>query len=342
MKKKLKILFRTAGGTAKNKELGMGHIFRCINLARELKNQNLFFAIEDYGGLKKFFMQHDYSNIHFLKSNIDFKKDIQKTTDIIKKNEIDLIIVDKFGVEKKFIKTLKKITKTVVISDLKLIDFDADLIINGFIGFKNIKKKNHFNSMCLLGPSYQILHKNFEKNNANIKKNITLLATFGGFDEKEAYLLLIQELIKKYSNIKTKIILGPATNPSKKLDKLIDKNKNSIQILSETNDMVNHMSKSQFGICSGGLTTYEFASMKIPFGIICQNNHQVLTANQWQKKGIAINLGKINKTSSKKISRFLEKITNDAFPLIQTSLVDGYGAKRVSKVILEMFLKDRK
>ncbi len=33
MKHKLKILYNTAGGKAKNTELGMGHTYRCINLA---------------------------------------------------------------------------------------------------------------------------------------------------------------------------------------------------------------------------------------------------------------------------------------------------------------------
>lgn len=32
---------------------------------------------------------------------------------------------------------MRKHVKTVVISDLKKIDYQADLIVNGFIGFKN-------------------------------------------------------------------------------------------------------------------------------------------------------------------------------------------------------------
>ena len=53
MKKKYSILFRTAGGSALNKELGLGHVFRCINLAKSLKGNKIKFLIEDYGSVKK-------------------------------------------------------------------------------------------------------------------------------------------------------------------------------------------------------------------------------------------------------------------------------------------------
>ena len=51
-KNKIKILFRTSGGAAHGKQLGLGHIFRCINLAIELHNCEIFFLIEDFGGVK--------------------------------------------------------------------------------------------------------------------------------------------------------------------------------------------------------------------------------------------------------------------------------------------------
>ena len=62
-RKKLKILFRTSGGSAISKELGFGHIFRSINLAKSLQTHQLFFLIENYGHVKDIFkkiiwMQH--------------------------------------------------------------------------------------------------------------------------------------------------------------------------------------------------------------------------------------------------------------------------------------------
>ena len=68
------------------------------------------------------------------------------------------------------------------------------------------------------------------------------------------------------------------------------------------------MSLAKFGLCSGGITTYEFATLGIPFAIISQLTHQTITAKVWEDAGIAINLGLNNKTTEQKIASFLENI----------------------------------
>ena len=61
MKKLPKILFRTSGGTAYGKELGMGHVYRSINLASHLKKSKIFFLIEDYGSVKQIISQRNFN-----------------------------------------------------------------------------------------------------------------------------------------------------------------------------------------------------------------------------------------------------------------------------------------
>ena len=48
-----------------------------------------------------------------------------------------VVSLSKMGKAIKFVKELTKVVATVVISDLKRIDFPANLVFNGFIGFKN-------------------------------------------------------------------------------------------------------------------------------------------------------------------------------------------------------------
>ena len=49
----MRILFRTAGGRDVKKQLGMGHIFRCINLSKEFKKNQVYFLTEDFGSVNK-------------------------------------------------------------------------------------------------------------------------------------------------------------------------------------------------------------------------------------------------------------------------------------------------
>jgi len=169
---KLNILFRTAGGRSKGTELGTGHLFRCINLQQRLKNHKAYFLIEDYENVKKILKSNSINHIITLKKNITVENDIHKTKLLIKNKNIDLIIVDKFKTEIKYLREINKIIKVVCVSDLWKINFPADLVINGFIGFKNSIKKNKYNSRCLLGPNYQILNKEFNNRNKIQEKKI--------------------------------------------------------------------------------------------------------------------------------------------------------------------------
>jgi spore coat polysaccharide biosynthesis predicted glycosyltransferase SpsG len=55
--------------------------------------------------------------------------------------------------------------------------------------------------------------------------------------------------------------------------------------------------------------------MNIPFAIICQNKHQVITAKEWEKKKIAKNLGIINKNTRKKIDEYLTSVIENKIKL---------------------------
>ena len=93
----MKILFRTSGGRANKKELGLGHIYRCINLASQLKGSHeLHFLIEDYGGVKKILNNYELQNVSLLKKNICMHLDIKQTIQYIKRKKIDIVIIDKY------------------------------------------------------------------------------------------------------------------------------------------------------------------------------------------------------------------------------------------------------
>lgn len=305
--KKINILFRTAGGTGHGKELGFGHIYRCINLADSLKHNNIHFLVEDFGNAANTLRKNKYSKIHLLENDIDSKSDIEESIKYLKSKKIDILIIDRYKISKKYVSHLKKFVKTVIITDLKEKDFDADLVINGFIGFKNKITENKYGVRCLLGPKYQILNSKFAKKYFKNQKSESLLATFGGFDDERISLMLLKIIAKMDLKIQIKIILGADFKLKKSERKIIlDK---PIKIISKTDNMYNEMKNVKYGLCSGGLTTYEFASLGIPFGIICQNKHQLITAKEWEKQKMAINLGLANSTKPKEIEEFLQSIS---------------------------------
>jgi spore coat polysaccharide biosynthesis predicted glycosyltransferase SpsG len=335
---KPKILFRISGGNSPKTELGFGHIYRSINLATNLTRCQIFFLLEDFGSAKQILQKHGFKQIICLEKNISLNDDFDQTRIIIEKYDIDIVIVDKYGpkLKKTYLSKIKKIAKLVLVTDLDKKDFPADLIINGFIGFQNKIIFNKYNAKCLLGPKYQILNKNFSKKIKLPKKNI-ILATFGGFDENNINEFLMNILQKYSKQIKCKFILGPVRSSSK--NKLMKKfNGCDFKIISDTKNMYSEISNVRFGFCSGGITSYEFASLGKPFAIISQVKHQLKTAKEWEKKGLAINLGMFNLKKKNQIENILKKLISDQNPIKITNrnIIDGYGSKRVSEEILNL------
>jgi len=334
----LKILFRTSGGRTPKEQLGLGHVFRCMNLASVFDKDSVFFLIEDFGGVKKLLSERNFNNVSLLKKNIDIHSDIIAIISFINKNRINLVVIDKYCLDKNYAKEISKYIKTVIITDLTNIQYKADLVVSGFIGYKNQEIRNSFGSRCLLGPKFQILDKKFSviKKKSNYK--YTLLATFGGFDDNRISELFLDSIQNYLGKMKIKIILGPITKKSKKIIQIEKKYPKQIDIIQETKNMAKEMSDTRYGISSGGLTSYEFASMQIPFGIICQVKHQLKTAKIWQQKGIAINLGLIDKETPKKMVRFLKSIEKDNISSnkIKHKDMDTNGILRIRREILKL------
>ena len=333
----MKILFRTSGGRISKKQLGLGHIYRCINLSRELLSHDIVFLIEDYGSVSSLLKENNLKYIK-LKPGLSESSDIQTSLKIIKEKKIDLVIADKYGLTNKYSQAIKKITKLVVISDLKNIQYDADLLVNGFIGYKNKIMKNKYGTKCLLGPKYQILNSNYAKKKSTTRKKIDILATFGGFDSANIMPILIKSLKNNMNDFRIKIILGSSTKKNSELTRLVRKYKKNMTILQKVPNMRKEISETKFAFCGGGITTYEFALMQVPFAIICQYPHQLITSKEWEKLGIALNLGKLTNSTPKKIQNIVNNLEKTTKKLkTNRSYVDGLGSKRIKKEII--FLK---
>ena len=331
-----KILFRTSGGRIPKRELGLGHIYRCLNLGHQLKPHEIQFLIEDYGAVSSLLREHGFKKITRLKPRIRENCDIKKTIEHVIKNKIDLLIVDKYGLTCKFVKSLKKFTKVIVISDLNHIQYDADLVVNGFIGFDNKIIHNKFGAKCLLGPRYQILNKQYVNRN-KIRKKYDLLVTLGGFDASNLLNIVLDKIFTYGKGLKTRVILGPATQKTDKIRRFERDYKKWLEVAPKTTNMKKEIASSKFGICAGGITTYEFSSMQVPFAIICQYEHQIITAREWAKRKIAKNLGFIQ-NNEKKLDILLKQLVRNKIQLRSRKLVDGLGSKRVAEQILRLIV----
>jgi spore coat polysaccharide biosynthesis predicted glycosyltransferase SpsG len=133
-----------------------------------------------------------------------------------------------------------------------------------------------------------------------------------------------------------KIILGPATRKTNFIKNLESNNYKNFEVVSKVDSLEKEISKTKFGICAGGITSYEFASLGVPTIILCQYKHQLLTAKEWEKNNVGLNLGMPDITFEDNFQKIVRKILDGKIVIKSNqALVDGKGLSRVSKEILK-------
>jgi|TARA_B110000261_G_C13082871_1_gene356637 UDP-2,4-diacetamido-2,4,6-trideoxy-beta-L-altropyranose hydrolase len=280
---KNKVLFRCDG--ANIPEIGTGHIFRCLTIAKYLKKRF---------GLRKediVFLTRSSSkyNIGFdiLKKNefrvvaIKSKKLKLNSNDELKylnKNPSDLLIIDRLGKTKKnFVKKLdNSFNKKIIIDDSSANRKYFDISLNPLI--HNVKKvKNSF-----IGFDYLILPVYFYKYKRNTSKNRNIFIFFGGHDPKK----LTMKITKMLNKNNLDLTLFVSSIFKKLINKVIIDKK---IIFYEQDKYIEKLSLCKIAITAGGMGLFDNIVMKKKIICIPQYKHQEVNAKRIASQD-AINL----------------------------------------------------
>lgn len=273
--KKKNIVFRVDG----YRNIGMGHIYRCITLAHHLISHNIIFVTKQQcmEGLKK--IRESKFKYKKINNDSDFFK-------FLKFSKTDIVINDCLDTTAEYISKIKKFTKRVItFEDLGTgIEF-ADAVINSL--YENINKNNNIFS----GEKYICLKEEFlTETPGNISDNVkNVLVLFGGTDPsnltKEIYKLALD--ITSYNKEIKFTFLIPLSYDYKKNNILTTHN---IKIINHVNRVSTYMKKADLAFTSQGRTVFELASLGIPSIVLAQNKREQLHTFANMQNGF-LNLG---------------------------------------------------
>ena len=326
---------------------GSGHFYRCLVLARYLKNKAKIIFISDYlnKDLKEKINAEKFRLFILKKKNI--KKNYEnidafQTASILKnlKLTIHLIVVDSYMLGEFWEKSLRKLCqKIMVIDDLKRVH-DCDIYLNQNIFINsNTHKLLPAHSIKLMGPRYCIINtkynkKKFIKKNYNFKN---ILIFMGGADR----LNLTSKILKIISRFKNKnfflrVVLGVE---NKKFNKTKYKKiyKNKIKFYKNLSTLDKVILKSQIAISSGGSVLWHFISMRLPSIVINQADNQIQNSKYLNKLGlIKLFNAHFNNNSLEKflIKNIFENKKKFNISNKFSNLFDNKGLKRIANVIL--------
>lgn len=276
--------------------IGIGHIMRDLVLVKQYSNDNIIFATENLdGNINHKIIEAGYK-IELLKSN-----SFDELNELIKKLNIDMIIIDNYEINYNFEKNLKELNPS-----LKIFVFDdtyekhfCDILINHNISANEKKYKNLVPNNCELrcGSKYTLLRDEFleakkQKNSIKKDKKIkTIFVAMGGADHSNInidILKVVNKIRKKNKkNIKVNIV---STNANKNLEKLKNycKNKKWINLYINSKQIAKLMSESDFAIVTPSVTVNEVYYLKLPIIAIKTADNQIDIYRYLKKKRFSV------------------------------------------------------
>ena len=320
----LKIIILTNG----NHKIGMGHIYRSLNLVSTLNKEKYEIIFLTNNKFSK--------NIISKKNNCKYyrKLNSKNMTTFLKSFSPDIVILDKLSETKSNIQFLQTFCPIIAI------DYTGKNKNQINYGINILYHKTGIQKNSISNFNNAILNNDFLKKKKSIigKQVKSIIVLQGGSDTYCFTPKIVKALSEINKDFKITIVLGPSFKCWSKLKNVLKNSNKSIQIFHDVKNISTLMYNSDLAITAGGNTLLELAYLGIPSIVVCAEKFEIETAKLMEKKNFGINLGfgqnlPISKIQSCLITMIddykLRKKMNTNGPL----LVDGKGNQRILKYI---------
>jgi UDP-2,4-diacetamido-2,4,6-trideoxy-beta-L-altropyranose hydrolase len=354
----MNILFRADA----SKNIGTGHIMRCLTLANELKKQgeNTIFCsrhltepleqiietenhqlirLKDEDKLHRSVLGDQYSA--WLETSQAF--DAEEMLNRIDINTIDWIIVDHYALDSLWhhkITADNKNIKILVINDLFDKAHHCDLFLNQNIVLNHTSAYENLldeHVEKLIGPKYALLRDEFSHyrsavgiRNTGVKN---ILVFFGGIDINNVTGKTLSALTEvEHKNISVKVAVGVMHPKIVELKELCAAQGFKLHV--QIDNMAELMCWADLSIGASGSASWERSCLGLPTLIMSLADNQVAIADAGERAGIMRYLGKYEELTIADITHAISNLCNNPDKLSRMSeacfeTTDGDGKQRV-------------
>ncbi len=243
-------------------KIGMGHVYRGLQLASGFIEHNIRFVISDKSdiGIKKIKESHyPYTVIH---ENDDI-------FGLIEEYDADIVINDILNTDENYIQKIRQMGVRVVNFEDEGAGADfADAVVNALYEKENNDSKKYY------GSDYYLIRDEFviqsvQEFNEEVKE---ILVLFGGTDPCNLTNKTVRAL-RNIVGIHVTVILGLGFEHQDEIRRLVE-DRDNIDVLQNIKLMSEYMSKADIAISSQGRTMLELAAMGVPTIIMSENERE--------------------------------------------------------------------
>lgn len=361
-----------------SKEIGSGHVMRCLTLAEELEQNgaNITFVMRAHlGHMAEAVLSRGFSYVLLEEPNVDFHPavddvahakwldvqwldDAKETIDALGcGGRPDWLVVDHYSIDRRWHRELRKhVNNILVIDDLADRELDCDILLDQTYGRKEIDYKLIVSGACrmFLGSQYAMLGSKFlELRHVAVEKRKhidsirRILVCMGGMDLENvtADVLSALALVHWKRQPIVDVVLGCQALHLTEIRHYAEEMPYEVTVSVDVDDMAERMVEADFAIGAGGSTSWERCCLGLPALMISTADNQINVVRQIGKADASIILGSVNQVSISNIQESIEDIAENVERVKRMSsqclqLVDGVGVRRVVLGLLPIYSSD--
>ena len=329
------VFFRADG----NKEIGTGHVMRCLSLADAFREQgvpSVFVTAEP--DMRPLIWERGYGCLTLGGRYDRMEEELPALLPLLEENRPVCVILDSYFVTPDYMSAVRNEAPLVYIDDLGLFDYPADVVVNYNLYGKDIAYPA--GKKYLLGPRYAPLRKQFQGLPPRVVREQAeqILFSTGGTDQHHVALGCVERLRERPpgGNVRYHFILGGMNQDAGQIAAIAE-GLPYIMLHRQVSDMRSLMLQCDAAVSAAGTTLYELCACGLPTVTYILADNQVKGAEAFAGKNVMLCAGDIRKDANVVESIFSKldslkdgKIRQTAARKMQ-SLVDGNGAKRLAE-----------
>lgn len=263
-------------------QIGLGHIYRGLQLAESFIEHNLLFVISAKSqlGIKKL------EESHYPYTVINTEEDFFQ---LVREKQADIVINDILNTDTSYMQKLRETGVRIInFEDLGEGRYMADAVINA------LYEKNEDAPNTFWGDRYYLIRDEFllESPKAFEENVKEILVIFGGTDPNDLTYKTVNALRKlsKDQEIHVTVILGMGYQKADDVRQMVSDMPERFEIVQDVKVMTEYMGKADIAISSQGRTMLELVAMGVPTILMAQNERETTHEFGSMRNGF-LNLG---------------------------------------------------
>jgi len=162
-----------------------------------------------------------------------------------------------------------------------------------------------------------------------------VVITMGGSDPMGLSLLVLPMLDELHDMLDVRLILGRGSSHHEELARLLTKLRLQVDVWKDVTDMPTALEDADLAMASFGVTAYELAALGVPAVLLSITKDHARSAEALQRTSMAISLGEYSTVTSEKLVKTVKKMLTDTTMRQQMRtacrLIDGRGGERITE-----------